>query len=61
MFTGKLDLDVQPIAAWSIVEFFVFVISVEHLMLLMKIFIEYMIPEVPDFVKEGEADRNIIS
>lgn len=42
-------------------KFLILIISIEHIMLIFKIFIEYMIPEVPTFVKEGELDRELIA
>lgn len=61
MFTGKKSDEVEPIANWPIVEFLILIISVEHAMLLLKIFIEHLIPETPAFVKEGEQEKNIIA
>ena len=61
IFTGKLASEVQPIAHWSLVDYLILVITVEHAMLLVKILIEYIIPETPLFVKEGEQDKAIIA
>ena len=61
-FTQAVQVeDVEPIVLWDLVDFLVLVICVEHIMLLFKIFMEYLIPLTPEFVKEGEYNREIIA
>jgi len=42
---------------WTLVNFLIFVIVIEHSMLILKIFIEQIIEDVPHFVVKGERER----
>ena len=44
----------------STIEFLIFVIVVEHVLLILKTFIEQTIDDTPDFVVIGERERNSI-
>lgn len=61
LFTGQHELDVKPIASWEVATFLTLVFGIEHIMMLVKIIVEFTITKHPEFIKTGEMEREIIA
>ena len=45
---------------WKLINFLIFMVLVEHILLVLKIFIERLIDDVPEDVIRGQAQRKAI-
>lgn len=50
------DVDLL-VSGWQIVNFLILVVVIEHAMLILKIFFEQVIDDIPDFVVQGKQER----
>lgn len=57
--------DIKPITAnpngWALLDFFLFVVAAEHLLLLLKLLIENLIDDVPEEVQLGGRERQAVT
>lgn len=60
IFTGTSDGKTRFVK-WELVTFLVLVISVEHLMLILKMLLDNIISDHPTYIKEGEHERDKIT
>ena len=58
--TEQVELHSPTERGWDLVNFLVLVIVVEHGMLIVKIFVEQVINDTPEFVVHGERERMLL-
>ena len=57
LFTKGPDQVSDFVSDWSLLEFLIMMIIIEHILLVVMIFVEQAIPDVPEQVIQGQTER----